>query len=141
MPTWLLKSEPDCYNWDQMAADKRTHWDGVHNAAAQLHMRNVQKGDEAFFYHTGNEKAIVGLCTVVKGPYPDPEQPGTTAKGDPKGVLIDIAPLRPAKTPVTLAQIKADPRFAEFLLVKISRLGVLPVPPAMDKALRKMAGF
>lgn len=141
MATWLLKTEPDCYHWDQMEADKRTHWDGVSNAAAQKHMRDMRAGDEAFFYHTGDDKAIVGLCRVVKGPYADPEVPGTTAAGDPKGVLIDIEPVKKAPRPVTLAQIKADPRFAEFLLVKISRLGVLPVPPAMDKALRKMAGL
>ena len=141
MATWLLKTEPDCYHWDQLVADGRTHWDGVSNAAAQKHMRDIRAGDEAFFYHTGDDKAIVGLCRVVKGPYADPEVPGTTAAGDPKGVLIDIEPIKPAKTPVTLAQIKADPRFAEFLLVKISRLGVLPVPPAMDKAIRKMAGM
>lgn len=141
MATWLLKSEPDCYHWDQMEKDRRTHWDDVRNAAAQLHMRNMREGDEAFFYHTGADKAIVGLVKVVKGPYPDPEVPGETAAGDPKGVLVDVAPVKKAKTPVTLKAIKADPRFAEFLLVKISRLGVLPVPPAMDKAIRKMAGL
>ena len=141
MATWLLKSEPDCYHWDQMVKDKRTHWDDVRNAAAQLHMRNMREDDEAFFYHTGDEKAIVGLVRVVRGPYPDPEVPGQTAAGDPKGVLVDVSPVKPAKAPVTLAQIKADARFQEFLLVKISRLGVLPVPPAMDKAIRKMGGM
>jgi len=141
MPTWLLKSEPDCYAWAQMQLDRRTHWDGVASPAAQKHLRDVRVGDEAFFYHTGDERAIVGLVKVVKAPYPDPEVPGITAAGDPKGVLIDIAPVKAAKTPVTLAAIKADPRFAEFLLVKISRLGVLPVPPRMDRLLRKMAGW
>jgi len=141
MATWLLKTEPDCYNWEQMERDTRTHWDGVSNAAAQKHMRDIRVGDEAYFYHTGDERAIVGLCRVVRGPYADPEVPGTTAAGDPKGVLIDVAPIGRAPTPVTLGAIKADPRFAEFLLVKISRLGVLPVPPAMDRALRQMAGL
>lgn len=141
MATWLLKTEPDCYNWDQMASDRRTHWDGVRNAAAQLHMRNMREGDEAFFYHTGDEKAIVGLTRVVRGAYPDPEVPGETAAGDPKGVLVDVAPAKRAATPVTLAAIKADPRFAEFALVKISRLGVMPVPPALDKLIRRMGGM
>ncbi len=141
MPTWLLKTEPDCYHWDQMVKDGRTHWDDVRNAAAQLHMRAMREGDEAFFYHTGDEKAIVGLVRVVRGPYPDPEVPGETAAGDPKRVLVDLAPVKAAKTAVTLAQIKADPRFAEFLLVKISRLGVLPVPAAMDRAIRKIGGM
>lgn len=141
MATWLIKTEPDCYNWSQMQKDGRTHWDGVSNAAAQKHMREMREGDEAFFYHTGDERAIVGLVRVVRGPYPDPEVPGETAAGDPKGVLVDVEAVRSASTPATLAQIKADPRFAELALVRISRLGVLPVPPAMDRALRKMAGL
>lgn len=141
MPTWLLKSEPDCYSWNQMQADRRTHWDGVASPAAQKHMRDMRVGDEAFFYHTGDERAIVGLVRVVKNPYPDPDQPGVTAAGDPKGVLVDIEVVRPVKTPVTLAAIKADPRFEEFALVRISRLGVMPVPAAMDRAIRKLAGL
>lgn len=141
MTTFLIKSEPDCYNFEQMRKDKRTHWDGVHNAAAQKHMRAMKVGDEAFFYLTGDEKAIVGLVKVVKGPYPDPEQPGLTANGDPKGVLVDVAYVKEAEKPVTLAAIKEDPRFSEFELVRISRLGVMPVPPALDKIIRKWAGF
>lgn len=141
MPTWLLKTEPDCYSWADMLADRRTHWDGVASPAAQKHMRAMRPGDEAFFYHTGDEKAVVGLVRVVKGPYPDPERPGTTAAGDPKGVLVDVEPVREAKAPVTLAVIKADPRFEAFDLVRISRLGVMPVPPALDRMLRKVGGL
>lgn len=141
MATYLIKTEPDCYHWEQLERDGRTHWDGVSNAAAQKHMREIKKGDSVLFYHTGNEKAIVGLGRVVRGAYPDPEFPGTTAAGEPKAVLFEIEPVKPAKAPVTLAQIKADPRFRDFLLVKISRLGVMPVPEAMDKAIRKMAGW
>ncbi len=141
MATWLLKTEPDCYSWAGLVADGRTHWDGVSSPAGQLHLRAVREGDEAFIYHTGNEKAIVGLARVVRGAYADPDQPGTTAAGHPKGVLIDVSPVKAAPTPVTLGAIKSDRRFAGFALVTNSRLGVMPVPEALDRAIRKMAGW
>ena len=141
MATFLIKTEPDCYTWSELVRDKRTHWDGVSNAAAQKHMRSIAKGDECLWYHTGDEKAIVGLARVVRGAYPDPENPGTTTAGETKFVLFDLEPVRAAKTPVTLAQIKRDARFENFDLVRLSRLGVMPVPPKIDALLRKMAGL
>ncbi|MDQ7013346.1 MAG: EVE domain-containing protein [Planctomycetota bacterium] len=142
MTTYLFKTEPGDYSWDDLVRDKRTDWTGVSNAAAQKHMRAVRKGDEVLFYHTGSDKRIVGLAKVVKGAYPDPDRPGTTAAGDTKFVLVDIAPVRAASTDgATLAAIKADERFADFALVRQSRLSAMPVPPTLDKAIRKLAGL
>lgn len=141
MATYLLKTEPDCYSYPQLVKDRRTAWDGVANAAARGFMRAARKGDEAFIYHTGNEKAIVGLAQIVTDPYEDPEEPGLNGKGEMKSPLFDIKPLRAARAPVTLAQIKADARFNDFDLVRISRLGVMRVPPKLDTLLREMAGL
>ncbi len=142
MTTYLFKTEPGDYSWDDLVRDKRTDWTGVSNAAAQKHMRAVRNGDEVLFYHTGSDKRIVGLAKVVKGAHPDPDRPGTTAAGDTKFVLVDIAPVRAASTDgATLAAIKADERFADFALVRQSRLSAMPVPPNLDKAIRKLAGL
>ena len=142
MATYLFKTEPGDYSWDDLVRDKRTDWTGVSNAAAQKHMRAVRKGDEVLFYHTGSDKRVVGLAKVVKGAYPDPDRPGTTAAGETKFVLVDIAPVRAASTDgATLAAIKADERFADFALVRQSRLSAMPVPPALDKAIRTLAGL
>lgn len=141
MTTFLLKTEPDDYSYDDLVRDKRTSWTGVTAPGALSHMRSVRKGDEAFIYHTGDEKCLVGLAQIVTDAYEDPDKPGTTAKGDTKFPLFDIKPLRKAKTPVTLSEIKADDRFRDFELVTISRLGVMPVPAKLDKILRGMAGL
>lgn len=142
MATYLLKTEPGDYCWDDLVRDKRTHWSGVANPAAQKHMRGIKKGDEILFYHTGKDKRIMGLAKVVKGAYPDPEKPGQTGAGETKFVLVDIAPVRGARTDgATLGAIKADKKFADFDLVRQSRLSAMPVPAAIDKALRKMAGL
>ncbi len=141
MATFLLKTEPGDYSYDDLAADKGTVWDGVSNPAACIHIRSVAKGDEAFIYHTGNEKAIVGLARITSAAYEDPTKPGLNGKGDIKSPVFDIKPLRKSKTPVTLAEIKADGRFDEFDLVRQGRLSVMPVPARLDKALRKMAGL
>lgn len=141
MTTFLLKTEPGDYSYDDLVKEKRCAWTGVKNPAAQSNMRTMKKGDEALIYHTGDEKAIVGLAKVVSDPYPDPDNPGELTSGEPKFVLIDLAPAKKAKTPVTLKAIKADERFAEFALVKQSRLSAMPVPKDLDKHLRKMAGL
>lgn len=142
MTTFLFKTEPGDYSWDDMLRDKRTAWTGVSNPASQMHMRTARQGDEVLFYHTGSDKRIVGLAKVVKGAYPDPERPGMTAAGHTKFVLVDIAPVADATTgDATLAAIKADERFAEFALVKQSRLSAMAVPPKLDRALRKLAGL
>lgn len=141
MTTYLCKTEPDVYSYADLVRDTRTHWDGVANPTAQMHMREIVKGDEILFYHTGNERRIAGLAVVVKGAYPDPTKPGTTAKGDTKFVLFDLAPIREATKVCALKDVKADPAFAQFELVTQSRLSVMPVPPGFDKKLRKMAGL
>ncbi|USN99942.1 MAG: EVE domain-containing protein [Phycisphaeraceae bacterium] len=141
MTTYLLKTEPGDYAYDDLVRDGRTAWTGVANPAAQQAMRAMQTGDEAFIYHTGDERRIAGLAKVVRGAYPDPDHPGLTAKGDPKRVLVDVAPVKAATKAVTLADIKADERFADFALVRQSRLGAMEVPAKLAGVLRKMAGL
>ncbi len=116
-------------------------WDGVTNAAALIHLRAMKSGDEAFIYHTGDEKAIVGLARVTKGGYEDPRQPGKNDRGEPKFAVVDLKPLKAARAAVTLAQIKSDKRFKDFALVTQSRLSVMPVPAELDVVLRSLAGF
>ncbi|MCB9849833.1 MAG: EVE domain-containing protein [Phycisphaerales bacterium] len=135
MNHWLLKSEPEDYAYADLVREKRTVWNGVRNNAALLHMRGMKRGDTAFIYHSGKEKQIVGAAEIVRAAYPDPNE------DNPKWLVVDIAARMPLLTPVTLATIKADPRFAELLLVKISRLSVMPVIAAHWKALCKLGGL
>ena len=125
MAKWLLKTEPDCYSWDDLARDKKTAWDGVTNALALKHIRNMKKGDLALVYHTGGERAAVGVAEVASAPYPDPKE------GDDKLVVVDLKPKRKLANPVSLDVIKADRAFAGWDLLRISRLSVVPVPDAM----------
>jgi predicted RNA-binding protein with PUA-like domain len=141
MRTFLFKTEPSEYSFSDLVREKKTTWTGVKNAAALQALRTAKVGDEVLIYHTGDEKAIVGLAKVAKGPREDPAQPGLTPEGLPKFAVVDLAPIKIAVAPVTLAQIKGDSRFAAFALVKQSRLSVMLVPPAMDKALRGLAGW
>lgn len=130
---WLLKTEPGTFGWADLVRDGRATWDGVRNPAALGHLRAMQSGDQAFVYHTGGEKAVVGICRVTSQPYPDPKA------SDPKLVVVDVEPVRPLPRPVSLATIKADPRFAGFALVRISRLSVMPVTPDQWKAILAFA--
>lgn len=141
MPTYLCKSEPDDYAYDDLVRDKQTIWDGVANPSACIHIRNIKKGDDILIYHTGNHKAVMGLAKAVSDPYPDPERPDLTAKGDVKFPVFDIKPVKAATSPATLKDIKADKRFADFPLVTMGRLSVMPVPKALDTALRKLSGL
>ena len=141
MATFLFKTEPGDYSFADLLREKRCVWSGVANAAALGHLRTAAAGDEVLIYHTGDEKAIVGLAAVAKGAYEDPAQPGRNDKGQPKFAVVDLKPVRAAKTPVTLGAIKGDARFAAFPLVTQGRLSVMPVPPALDKAIRAMAGL
>ena len=141
MTTFLLKTEPGDYAYDDLVRDRRTDWNGVSNPQACAHMRKVRKGDEAFIYHTGKEKQIVGLGKILSAAYEDPDAPGLTAAGEIKRPVFDIAPVRRAASPVTLAEIKADARFADFALVRQGRLSVMPVPAKLDNLLRRMAGL
>jgi len=129
MAYWLLKTEPSTYSWGDLVKAKRAVWDGVKNPTALRNLREMTVGDLAFVYHTGDEKAIVGIAKVVKAAYPDPKA------GDPALVVVDLEPVKPLKAPVTLAGIKADKRFAGWALVRIPRLSVMPVTPEHWKIL------
>lgn len=133
MKKWLLKTEPGTYSFSDLTREGRTCWDGVSNPVALSHLRAMKKGDEAFFYHTGAEKAIVGVARIVSDPYPDPKL------DDPRRVVVDIAPLRSLDHPVSLAAVKADSRFKDFALVRIGRLSVMPVSPERWQALLAMS--
>lgn len=122
MNYWLLKTEPGSYSWSDLIADKKTLWDGVRNFQARSNMKKMEKGDVVFVYHTGDEKAIVGQAEVTKAPFPDPE--------DADWVVVELAPVKPLKKPVSLAQIKADKRLSDMVLVRASRLSVQPVKSA-----------
>ena len=121
MAYWLLKSEPAKYSWDRLAADGRTHWDGVRNHQAAINLKAMRVGDRAFFYHSQEGLEIVGIAEIVREAYPDPSDPAG------RFVMVDVAPVEKLKHPVTLAAIKAEPRLASFRLVRQSRLSVVPV--------------
>jgi predicted RNA-binding protein with PUA-like domain len=134
MAYWLLKSEPDAYSYADLERDGTTVWDGVANNVALMHLRTIQAGDMALIYHTGDERRAVGLAEVISAPYPDPKA------GDPKLVVVDVRAVRPLANPVTLSAIKADPFFADFALVRQSRLSVVPVSADQWARLMTMAG-
>jgi len=124
MPYWLVKSEPDAFSWDQQVANKVEPWTGVRNHMAKNNLKAMRKGDRAFFYHSNIGKEVVGIVEVAREAYPDPTvEPGE--KGD--WVCVDMKAVRPLKTPVTLAALKADPRFAEIALIRQSRLSVMAI--------------
>lgn len=129
---WLVKSEPSVYPWNQLVADGVTLWDGVRNYEARNHLRSMKKGDLALFYHSNEGKELVGIAKVVKTAYADPTS-------DEDWSVVDFAPVKKLKVPVTLAAIKAEPRLAEMLLVKRSRLSVVPVLPSELRLLLEMA--
>lgn len=130
---WLFKEEPDHYSFDNLLRDGKTVWDGVRNNLALKHLRTVKKGDLAFFYHTGNETAVVGIVKVISDPYSDPEEK------DPRLVVIDVAPVEKLNRPVELAKIKSNLKFKNFELVRIPRLSVMPVPKALWDEIIKMS--
>jgi len=131
MATWLFKEEPTHYNFDQLVRDGRTTWSGVKNALAQKHLRSVRKGDRVLYYHTGDEKAIVATATAAGDACPDPED------DTGKAYVVEIVPGKRLDRPVTLAEIKAAPLFADFALVRMSRLSVMPVSDAHLKEIEK----
>jgi predicted RNA-binding protein with PUA-like domain len=118
---WLFKEEPTHYGFDSLVKDKKAVWSGVKNALAQRHLHAVRKGDRIFYYHTGDEKAVVGIAKALGDAYPDPDDKTG------KQAVVDVAPITNLPRPVTLAEIKADPSFKDFPLVRISRLSVMPV--------------
>jgi predicted RNA-binding protein with PUA-like domain len=135
MQYWLLKTEPEEYSWDMQVKKRIGGWDGVRNTRAAAYLKRMEVGDLCFFYHTGKEKQIVGVVRVHKPAYPD--------KSDETGkfVMVDVETVEPFKTPVTLKQIKADPRFADMQLVRIARLSVQKVEPDQWKAIRQLGGL
>ncbi len=133
MAYWVIKSEPSVYSWQQFVKEKRTAWTGVRNAQAALNLKAMKSGDRCFFYHSNEGKEIVGIAEVVKTAYPDP----TDKAG--KAVCVDVKAVEPVKTPVTLAALKADPRFEDFKLVRQSRLSVVPVDDALAALILRMS--
>ena len=130
MAHWLMKSESGVYSWDDLVRDKTTEWDGVRNPTARIHLRAMKKGDEAFFYHSGDERQVVGIMRVSREARPDPK--------DPAWVSVQVEPVRPI-SPVTLKQIKAEPSLAKMELVRLSRLSVSPVRDEEWRKILEMA--
>ena len=122
MAYWLIKSEPSTYAYAQLAKDKRTAWTGIRNFAARNNLRAMAPDDQCLYYHTGEEKAVVGLARVVKAAYPDP-----TAKKGEDWACVDVAAVRPFERPVTLATLKSTPAFKGMLLLRRPRLSVVPI--------------
>jgi predicted RNA-binding protein with PUA-like domain len=131
MAHWLMKSEPESYGWDDLVRDGGTEWDGVRNNAARLHLKAMKKGDEAFFYHSMSNKAVVGIMRVTRDAQPDPK--------DADWVSVRVEPVRALPRPVTLAEIKAEPRLAKMELIRQSRLSVAPVRDDEWKVLLELA--
>ena len=131
---WLFKEEPTHYGYDDFVKDGKTVWSGVKNPVAQKHLHAVKKGDRIFYYHTGDEKAVVALAKAATDAYDDP--------GDKSGKLaaVDVVPVAKLPRPVTLAEIKAKSSFKDFPLVRISRLSVMPVSDREWSEIEKLAG-
>jgi predicted RNA-binding protein with PUA-like domain len=130
---WLFKEEPSNYNFDALVKDKKTIWSGVKNPLAQKHLRSVKKGDRIFYYHTGDEKSVVGIAKALGDAYADP--------GDKAGkaAVVDVGPVKKLPRPVALSEIKADAAFKDFALVRISRLSVMPVSDAEWSRIESLA--
>jgi predicted RNA-binding protein with PUA-like domain len=132
---WLVKSEPDAFSWDQQVANGVEPWTGVRNHSAKLNLMAMRKGDLAFFYHSNVGKEIVGVVKVVREAYPDPS-------AETGGwVSVDMRAVGPMPRPVTLATIKADPKFSDFALVRLSRLSVVPVSKPHWDLICRMGGW
>jgi predicted RNA-binding protein with PUA-like domain len=130
---WLFKEEPSNYSFDALVKDKKTVWSGVKNPLAQKHLRSVRKDDRIFYYHTGDEKSVVGIAKALGDAYTDP--------GDKAGkaAVVDVGPVKKLPRPVTLKEIKADASFKDFALVRISRLSVMPVSNAEWARIERMS--
>lgn len=134
MAYWLLKTEPSEYSFNDLVRDKKTVWSGITNNTALIHLRNMKQGDLALVYHTGDERAVVGIAKIASGPYPDPDAE------NPKIVVVDLKAEKRLARPVSLDTIKSDPAFAGWDLLRIGRLSVVPTPPAMWKRIERLAG-
>lgn len=133
MAHWLMKTEPDEFSYDDLERRGREPWNGVRNFRALAHMRRMAAGDPVLVYHTGKEKAIMGVAEVITPAYPDP------AAGDRRFVIVDVAPRYRLRRPVTLKEVKADPAFAAWELARLPRLSVMPVPEELWRRIHEMA--
>lgn len=133
MAYWLCKQEPSTYNIDKLEKEKKTSWDGVHNNLALKHMRQMKKGDLAFFYHTGDEKQIVGIMEITSGPYPNPKEK------DPRFVAFDVKFKKRLQRPIPLDEIKNNKAFKDWDLLRISRLSVMPVSTQIWSEINKIS--
>jgi predicted RNA-binding protein with PUA-like domain len=134
MAYWLFKSDPETYGYDDLEQDKQTVWDGVSNPVALRNLRNTKKGDKVLIYHTGDEKAIIGLAEIVREAYPDPKQKNE------KLSVVEIKAVKRFKKHPTLAEVKARKEFSDFALTRLPRLSVMPVNDAQWKLLMKLCG-
>lgn len=133
MAYWLLKTEPSTYSYDDLAREKKATWDGISNNTALIHLRSMKQGDLALVYHTGDVKSVVGIAQIASDPYPD-------ANADTeKLVVVDLKPKKKLTNPVSLEQIKADPVFSGWDLLRIGRLSVVPVPQKMWKRIEELS--
>jgi len=130
---WLFKTEPSTYSWAELARDRRTVWDGVKNALALKHLAAVATGEEVLIYHTGDEKAAVGIAKVMRGAYPDPK------RKDARLVVVDLQPVKALARPVALGEMRANPKLAGFDLLRLPRLSVMPVSAEQWAAIMEMA--
>jgi predicted RNA-binding protein with PUA-like domain len=133
MAYWLLKTEPTVYSFANLEKDKKTVWDGVSNNLALKHIRSMHQGDQAFIYHTGEEKAVAGVAEIASDPYPDPK------KADAKLAVVDVKAKERLPRPVSLSEIKAQNKLKDFELVRLPRLSVMPVSEAVWTQLLEMA--
>lgn len=133
MAYWLCKQEPSTYNIDELEKEKKTSWDGVHNNLALKHIRQMKKGDLAFFYHTGDEKQIVGIIEITSAPYPNPKEK------DPRFVAIDVKFKKRLQRPILLDEIKNNKAFKDWELLRISRLSVMPVSSPIWHEINKIS--
>jgi predicted RNA-binding protein with PUA-like domain len=130
---WLFKTEPSVYSFQQLQKDKKTMWDGVKNNLALKNLKDIKKGDKIIIYHTGDEKAAVGVARALSGAYPDPSQK------NPKLLVVDIEAVKPLARPVTLAEVKANQKLANFDLVRLSRLSIMKVSDDQWNTIEGMA--
>jgi predicted RNA-binding protein with PUA-like domain len=131
---WLFKTEPSVYSYQQLEKDKKTIWDGVKNNLALKNLNDIEKGDQILIYHTGDEKAAVGVARALGGAYPDPSQK------NPRMLVVDIEAVKPLPRPVTLAEVKTNSKLANFDLVRLSRLSIMKVSEEQWNIIETMAG-
>ena len=135
MRHWLFKTEPSTYSYARLERERKTNWNGIRNFQARNFLREISKGDLALIYHSGDDKMVVGVAKIISEPYAEVDK---NAPGD--WVQVDVSPVETLPMPVPLADIKKTPAFAELLLVRHSRLSVMPVPALLFQKLRKMGG-